>query len=172
MEFRSGFRKALAVAFLVLTLSLVVGSVFVDVNAQEGPPYLPPYPFPPTFPVNNFDFSIIPSATLVKIQPGQTGGLVVWVSPYCPNSTTTIRCDSSVLQVVTLSILGCPSGAFCTLDRQQVLVPPLYPAGSNFIIYTFATITSSSGVTQVTVAGADQFGHTHSTTFGVIVCYC
>lgn len=167
MRFRCEFRRALAVVFLVITLTLV-GSMFVDVNAQQGPPY----PFPPTFPVNNFDFSITPSATLVKIQPGETGGLVIWVNLYCPNSTTTIRCDSTVLQTVTLSISGCPGGAFCILDRQQVQLPPLYQAGSNLIIYTFATITPASGLTQVTVAGTDQFGHTHSATFDVIVCYC
>ena len=168
MRFRREYQRALAVGFLALTLTLVVGSIFVDVNAIQSPPY----PFPPTFPVNNFDFTITTSATLVKIQPGQTGGLVVWVNLYCPNSTTTIKCDSTVLQTVTLSISGCPSGAFCTLGKQQVLLPPLYQAGSNLIIYTFATITPASGLTTVTVAGTDQFGNVHSATFGAIVCYC
>ena len=164
---RRQFKAAVATVFLLLTLTLV-GSIIVNVNAQ----WSPPYPFPPTFPVNNFDFSITTSTTLVKIQPGQTGGLVVWVNLYCPNSTTTIRCDSTVLQTITLSILGCPAGAFCSLDRQQVLVQPLYQAGSNLIIYTFATITPASGLTLLTVVGTDQFGHTHSATFGAIVCYC
>jgi hypothetical protein len=168
MGLRCELRRVVAVTFLVLTLTLVVGSITVNVAAQ----WSPPYPFPPTFPVNNFDFSITPSATLVKIQPGETGALVVWVDLYCPNSTTTIRCDSTVLLTITLSSLGCPAGAYCVFDRQQIQLPPLYQAASNFIVYTFSSITPASGLTQVTVVGTDQFGHTHSATFGVIVCYC
>lgn len=160
------FRRALAVAFLSLTLMLVVGGVYV--NAYQSPPY----PFPPTFPVNNFDFTISTSATLINIEPGESGGLVVWVNLYCPNSTTTIRCDSTVLQSVDLTISGCPGGAFCILDKQQVLLPPLYQAGSNFIIYTFPAISVSSLPHLITVTGTDQFGDTHSASFGVIVCYC
>ncbi len=167
MQLRRDFGKAVAVTLLALTLTLVVSGVFV--NATQSPPY----PFPPTFPVNNFDFTITASTTLVKIQQGQTGGLVVWVDPYCPNSTATIRCDSTVLQVVTLYISGCPAGAFCSLDRPQVLMPPLYQGASNLIIYTFSTVSvSNNQVAQITVTGVDQFGQTHSTSFGVIVCYC
>jgi hypothetical protein len=168
MRLRREFQKALAVAFLVLTLALVVGGIFANVNATQSPPY----PFPPTFPVNNFDFTITTSKTLVKIQQGETGHLVVWVNLYCPNSTTTIKCDSTVLQTVALSISGCPGGAVCVLDRQQVQLRPRYQAASNLIIYTFTTITTSSSPAQMTVTGIDQFGDTHSATFGAIVCYC
>lgn len=168
MQSRRELQKILAVSFLILTLALVVGGIFVNVNALQSPPY----PFPPTFPVNNFDFTLTTSATLIKIQPGQTGGLVVWVNLYCPNSVTTIKCDSTVLQTVTLSVSGCPGSAYCVLDRQQVQLPPLYEAGSNLIVYTFATITPAGGMTQMTVTGVDQFGDTHSVTFGVIICYC
>ena len=165
---RREFERVMAVSFLVLTLAVVIGGVFVNVNAYQSPPY----PFPPTFPVNSFDFTLTTSATLIKIQSGQTGGLVVWVNLYCPNSTTTIRCDSTVLQTITLSVSGCPGGAYCVLDRQQVQLPPLYQAGSDLIVYTFTTVTPSSGPTQMTVTGVDQFGHSHSVTFGVIICYC
>ena len=170
MHTSHAFGRALAVALLSLTLVLVVGGIYV--NAFQSPPY----PFPPTFPVNNFDFTISTSATLIRIQPGQTGGLVVWVNLYCPNSTTNIRCDSTVLQNVYLTISGCPGGAFCTLDKQQVLVPPVYQAASNFIVYTFPSLSPSisGGATPslVTVTGIDQFGQTHSVSFGVVVCYC
>ena len=168
MPQRGKSRAILALGLLALTLSLVAAGALVDVNAQ----WSPPYPFPPTFPVNEFDFTITTSATLIKIQPGETGALVVWLDLYCPNSTTTIKCDSTVLHSVTLSISGCPGGAFCTLDKQQVLLPPLYQAASNLIVYTFLGITTSSGLSQMTVTGTDQFGQTHTATFGVIVCYC
>jgi hypothetical protein len=156
----------LAVVLLSVILVLVVGGVYV--NAYQSPPY----PFPPTFPVNNFDFTISTSTTLIRIQPGQSGGAVVWVNLYCPNSTTNIRCDSTVLQTVNLAISGCPGGAFCVLDKQQVLLPPVYEAGSNFIIYTFPAIPVSATPYLITVTGTDQFGDTHSTSFGVIVCNC
>jgi len=163
--FRYG--KLAAIAFLLLTIWLAANGTFVS---ALNPPYDPPYPFPPTFPVNNFDFTITASATLIKIQPGQTGGLVIWVDLYCPNSTVTIRCDSTVLQEVNLQFSGCPSGAFCILDKQQVLLPPLYQAGSNFLVYTF--LKGGTGVTPITVTGMDQFGRIRSVTFGVVVCNC
>jgi len=168
MRLRREFERVLAVTFLTLTLALVVGGVFANVNATQSPPY----PFPPTFPVNNFDFTVTTSATLIKIQQGQTGGLVVWVNAYCPNSTVNIRCDSTVLQNVYLSISGCPGGAFCVLDRQTVQIPPVSQGASNLIVYTFFGIGASSSPVMVTVTGTDQFGQTHSATFGVIVCYC
>ena len=169
MTLQRELQRTLAVCFLVLTLALVAGGILVNVSATQSPPY----PFPPTFPVNSFDFTITTSATLVKIQQGQTGGLVVWVNLYCPNSTTNIRCDSTVLQIVSLSLSGCPSGAYCVLDRQQVTLPPLNQAGSNLIIYTFTTVPAGSNqVAQITVTGYDQFGHIHSAVFGVIICYC
>jgi hypothetical protein len=169
IDMRSAYKyvRLVGIAFLMLTITLVASGAFAN---AFNPPYDPPYPFPPTFPVNNFDFTISTSATLIKIQPGQTGSLVVWINLYCPNSTTTIRCDSTVLQLVTLQTSGCPGGAFCILDKQQVLLPLLYQAGSNFLVYTFST--SSTGVTPITVTGTDQFGRTRSTTFGVVVCYC
>jgi len=168
MRARRDLQRVLAAIFLVLAMALLVRGTLVTVNATQSPPY----PFPPTFPVNNFDFTITTSTTLVKIQPGQTGGLVVWVDLYCPNSTTDIKCDSTVLQTVTLTISGCPSGAFCSLDKQQLLLPPLYQAGSNLIIYTFTSISTPTSPTLMTVTGTDQFGDTHSATFGLIICYC
>jgi hypothetical protein len=169
MRLERGLQRALAVSFLVLTLTLVVGGILVNVNATQEPPY----PFPPTFPVNYFDFTISTSATLVKIQQGQTGGVIVWVNLYCPNSTTNIRCDSTILQTITLSISGCPSGAYCVLDRLQVSVPPVSQGASGLTIYTFTTVpAAANSVAQITVTGVDQFGHAHSAVFGVIICYC
>jgi hypothetical protein len=165
---RREFERALAVTFLTLTLALLVGGVLTNAYAYQSPPW----PFPPTFPVNNFDFTISTSTTLIKIQQGQTGGLIVWVNLYCPNSTTDIRCDSTVLQTVYLSISGCPGGAFCTLSSQVVQVPPVSQAASNLIVYTFFGIAASTSPVMMTVTGFDQFGHTHSVTFGVVVCYC
>ena len=162
------FERALAVTFLTLTLALVVCGIFTNVYAYQSPPY----PFPPTFPVNTFDFTLTTSATLIKIQQGQTGGLYVWVNLYCPNSTTNIRCDSTVLQTVYLSISDCPSGALCVLSRQVVQVGPVTQGASNLIVYTFFGGSASSAPTLMTVTGIDQFGHIHSANFGVAVCYC
>jgi len=168
MLLRRKIERAIAVTFLALTLALVAGGALTNVSAYQPPPW----PFPPTFPVNNFDFTIGTSTTLIKIQQGQTGGLVVWVNLYCPNSTTTIKCDSTVLQTVYLSISGCPSGAFCILSRQVVQIPPVSQGASNLIVYTFFGITAGSSPVLMTVTGVDQFGHTHSANFGVIVCDC
>ena len=168
MLLRRKIERAIAVTFLALTLALVAGGALTNVSAYQSPPW----PFPPTFPVNNFDFTISTSTTLIKIQQGQTGGLVVWVNLYCPNSTTTIKCDSTVLQTVYLSISGCPSGAFCILSRQVVQIPPVSQGASNLIVYTFFGITAGSSPVLMTVTGVDQFGHTHSANFGVIVCDC
>jgi len=170
MQLRRECQRVLAVTFLVLTIALMVGGIFTNVSATQSPPY----PFPPTFPVNNFDFTITTSTTLVKMQQGESGGLVVWVSPYCPNSVTPIKCDSTILSTITLTISGCPSGAYCALDRQQVQVlPPLYEASSNIIIYTFFSVGATNNqVFQMTVTGVDQFGDTHSAVFGVIICEC
>jgi hypothetical protein len=151
------FVKGIALV-LIVTLTLLVSGSFVIAT------------FPPTYPVGNFDFTISASTTLVRAQPGSSAALVIWVSLFCPNSTTTIKCDSTVLQSVALQSSGCPSGSFCMLDRTQVLVPPLYGAGINFLIYSFSF--AATGVTTVTVTGTDQFGHSHSTQFGVILCNC
>jgi len=158
------FCRALAFAFLALTLALGISGTFV--HAVQSPPF----PFPPTFPVNTLDFRISTSTTLIRIQPDQSDALVVWVDLYCPNSTTTIKCDSTVLQTINLQISGCPGGAFCILDRQQVNVPPFSEASSNLFIYTFST--SPIAPTLMTVTGTDQFGHSHSASFGVVACYC
>jgi len=165
---RREIERALAVTFLTLTLALIVGGIVTNVSAYQSPPW----PFPPTFPVNNFDFTLTTSATLIHIQQGQSGGLDVWVNLYCPNSTTNIRCDSTDLQTIYLSVSGCPSGALCILDRQVVNVPPVSQASSELIVYTFFGVSASSSPTLMTVTGVDQFGHVHSVNFGVVICYC
>lgn len=165
---RRELERALAVTILALTLVLVVGGISMNAYAYQTPPY----PFPPTFPVNNFDFTLATSATLIQIQPGQSGGLFVWVNLYCPNATTDIKCDSTVLQTVYLTVSGCPGGALCILSNQVVQIPPVTEGAINLIVYTFFGITPSSSPTIMTVTGIDQFGHVHSASFGVIVCYC
>jgi hypothetical protein len=165
---RREIEVSVAAIFLTLALAVVVGPMFANVYAYQSPPY----PFPPTFPVNYFDFTITTSATLIKIQQGQTGGLIVYVNLFCPNSTATIKCDSTVLQTIYLSISGCPGGAFCIVSPQEVQIPPLSQGSTNLIVYTFFGGSVSSGPVLMTVTGVDQFGNTHSATFGVIVCYC
>ena len=162
MRFRREFQRALTVTFLALALALTVGGVFTNAYAE----------FPPTYPVGVFDFTLTPSTTLIHIQQGQTGGLFVWVNLYCPNSATDIRCDSTVLSTISLSISGCPSGAFCILSNQVIQVPPVTQGATTVLVYTFFGISASSSPTLVTVTGVDQFGHVHSASFGVIVCYC
>jgi len=124
------------------------------------------------------DFILTASKTLIKTQPGMSGSLVMWANLYCPNSTSSfvnVACDTTILPIVTLQIVGgCPGGSYCILDRTQILVLPVGPiaseAASNFFIYSFS-LTGSS-VSTITVVGTDQFGHTHSTQFGVVLCYC
>ena len=154
----------------VLSLISLAVMVTVAISGSFVHAYVTPYP------IENFDFTLSASTTLVKMQPGASGILTVWVNPFCPNSTMAIRCDSTVLQTVTLKSSGCPPASFCMLDRTQVLVLPLYGAGSNFVIYSTSCSSSpcsstSSGVTTVTVTGIDQFGHSHTATFGVAVSY-
>ena len=168
IRLRREFEKVLAATFLVLTLALIVNGVVTNAYATQSPPY----PFPPTFPVNNFDFTLTASSTLIKIQPGQTGGLFIYVDLYCPNSVTDIRCDSTVLQNVYLAVSGCPGGALCILSKQELQIPPVTEGASSLIVYTFFGITSNSGPATMTVTGIDQFGHTHSVSFGVIFCNC
>ena len=124
------------------------------------------------------DFILTASKTLIKTPPGNSGSLVIWANLYCPNSTSSfvnIACDTTILPIVTLQIVGgCPGGSYCILDRTQILVLPVGPiaseAATNFIIYSFS-LTGSS-VSTITVVGTDQFGHTHSVQFGVALCYC
>lgn len=162
-----GNAKAIGLILLAVTLTLTISSSFTYAI------YETPYP------LENFDFTLTAGTTLIKIQPGQSGTLVLWVSPYCGNSTSIIRCDSTSLQSVTLQSSGCPASSFCMLDRTRVLVPPLYGAASDFVVYSFGlnycTIQGCQappGATTVTVTGTDQYGHSHSTQFGVIVCWC
>jgi hypothetical protein len=157
------YARVLSLISLAVVITVAVSGSFVHA-------YVTPYP------IGNFDFTLSTSTTLVKMEPGLSGVLTVWVSLFCPNSSMSIRCDSTVLQTVTLRSSGCPPSSFCMLDRAQVLVPPLYDAGSNFVIYSTSCSLSpcsstSSGVTTVTVTGTDQFGHTHTTAFGVAVTY-
>jgi len=162
------FERALVVTFLSLTLALVVGGLVTNAYAYQSPPW----PFPPTFPVNNFDFTLTASTTLVQIQQGQTGAVTIWINLFCPDSTSNIRCDTTQLQTIYLAVSGCPSGAFCVLDRQQLEIPPVSQGASDLIVHTFFGLTASSNPTLVTVTGVDQFGDVHSVSFGVIVCYC
>jgi len=169
MRFRREFQRALTVTFLALALALTVGGVFTNAYAYN---YWSPNEFPPTYPVGVFDFTLTASTTLIHIQQGQAGGLTVWVNLYCPNSVTNIRCDSTALSTISLSISGCPGGAFCILSNQVINVPPVSQGATNVIVYTFFGFSASSSPTLVTVTGVDQFGHIHSASFGVIVCYC
>ncbi len=157
------YAKGAIIMFLVITLTLVIGGAYANAyeNGNESGNSFPP---------QNFDFTITASRTLIKIQPSASGSLTIWVKPYCTNSTSFILCDNTVLQTVNLQLSGCPTGSYCTLDRTQVLFPPLYSAPSHFVIYSFSMSTSS--VINVTVTGTDQFGHSHATHFGVILCYC
>jgi len=154
------YAKSAGIIMLIVGLTVVMSGV---VNVYGFPGLGPNIPA--------FDFTITASRTLIKTQPGMSGSLVIWVNLYCPNSTSTILCDSTILQTVNLQIVGgCPGGAYCILDRTQVLVPPLYGAASNFFIYSFSL--SGSSVSTITVIGTDQFGQTHAAQFGVILCYC
>ena len=69
-------------------------------------------------------------------------------------------------------LAGCPSGAFCSLDRQELEIPPITEGASDVIIHTFFGISTGSSPVLMTVTGVDQFGHVHSVSFGTIVCYC
>jgi hypothetical protein len=157
------YAKCVSVMLLVVTLTLVIGGAYANAyeNGNESGN---------SFPREDFDFTITASRTLIKIQPSASGSLVIWVKPYCTNSTSFALCDTTVLQTVNLQVSGCPTGSYCSLDRTQVLNPPLYSGSSEFVVYSFSMSTTS--VTTVTVTGTDQFGHSHATQFGVILCYC
>jgi hypothetical protein len=148
--------KCLGLMFLVVTLTLVIGGSYA--NAANS------------FPLSNFDFTITASRTLIRIQPSSSGSLVIWVKPFCTNSTSFALCDTTVLQTVNLQLSGCPPSSYCGLDRTLVLARPLYSAASEFVVYSFSSNPSS--VTPITVTGTDQFGHSHSAQFAVILCYC
>jgi hypothetical protein len=150
-----------SIGLILLAMTIVTSGVIV--NAYAFPGYGPNIPA--------FNFTITASTALIKIQPGMSGALVIWVDLYCPNSTSTIRCDSTILQTVNLQILGgCPAGAYCILDRTQLLAAPIFAASSEFFVYSFSS--APSGASTVTVIGTDQFGQTHTAQFGVIVCNC
>ena len=159
--------KIVALIFLAVTLTIAVTGTYV--NAWVS------------YPEGNLDFVLTASTTLVKMQPGQSGSLVVWVRSYChnfdynftQNSTANHLCDSQYSYAplnVNLQFSGCPPGAFCSLDRTEVLAPFSYGAGSDFVVYSFSS--SSSGVTLITVTGTDVFGNSHAVRFGVATCYC
>ena len=158
--------KSASVIVLIVAFTIILSGV-VSVYAFPG--------YGPDIPAH--DFVLTASKTLIKFQPGLSGNLMIWVSLYCPNSTSSFvnqrwfGCDTTIIQQVNLQILGgCPGGSYCILDRTQLLVTPFYPAASNFFIYSFSL--SGSSVSTITVIGTDQFGHTHSAQFGVAVCYC
>ena len=139
------------------------------------------------------DFTLTASKTLIKIQPGQSGSLVIWANLYCPNSTSSFvsvgpsppsfACDTTILPLINLQIIsGCPGGAYCVLDRTQIWDLPVGPIASesatNFFVYDLTSActacscgTCPSSVSTVTVIGVDQFGHTHAVQFGVAIGY-
>jgi hypothetical protein len=154
-----GCAKSFALLFLVATLTLVIGVSYA--NAANS------------YPLTNFDFTITASRTLIRIQPGSSGSLVIWVNLFCTNSTSRgpwALCDRTVLQTVNLQLSGCPTGSYCALDRTVLLEPPLYSATSNFVVYSFSALPTA--VTTITVTGVDQFGHSHAAQFALILCYC
>jgi hypothetical protein len=165
--------KSAAVILLIVGLTMVMSGA-INVYAYPG---LGPN-------IQAQDFILTASKTLITFQPGMSGSLVIWATLYCPNSTSSFvsvgpsppsfACDTTILPVVTLQIVGgCPSGALCLLDRTQIMIPPVGPIASesatNFFVYSF--YPSGSGVSIVTVVGTDQFGHTHSVQFGVAIGY-
>ena len=140
------------------------------------------------------DFTLTASRTLINIQPGMSGSLVIWANLYCPNSTSSFvsvgpsppsfACDTSILPLINLQIIsGCPGGSYCILDRTQIWDLPVGPiaseSASNFFVYSLTTGCTScscgncagSSVSTVTVIGTDQFGHTHAVQFGVAIGY-
>jgi hypothetical protein len=160
------YAKCVSIMFLVVTLTLVIGGSYV--NADNS------------WPLHSFDFTIHASTTLIRMQPGSSGSLAVWIEPYCNGqedptpSVSWALCNTNELVTVNLTVSGCPSNLYCILDRTQVQAPPLYRTQSEFLVYsftcaTFSCTTFTSTPTTVTVTGTDQFGHTHSAKFGVIL---
>jgi len=166
--------KIVALIFLAVTLTIAVTGTYV--NAWVS------------YPEGNLDFVLTASTTLVKMQPGQSGSLVVWVRSYChnfdynftQNSTANHLCDSDYSYAplnVNLQFSGCPTSAFCALDRQQVLAPFKYEGNSHFVVYSLSsfcppsTICPAPNVSTIIVTGTDMFGHTHSVRFGVVIGY-
>ena len=171
------YAKIVILIFLAVTLTVAVTGSYV--NAWVS------------YPQGNLDFVLTASNTLIKMQPSSSGSLVVWVRSYChnfdynftQNSTANHLCDSEYSYAplnVNLQFSGCPTGAFCALDRQQVLAPFKYGGGSNFVVYSFASsfcassnfCTPPPSVSTIIVTGTDAFGHSHSVRFGVVTCYC
>ncbi len=157
------YAKSIAIAFLVVGLTMVMSGAYTMAYALPG--------FGPDIPA--YDFTVTASATLIRMQPGLSGSLVIWVQQFCASSTVLVlpQCDPTLTNIVNLQLSGCPAGAFCILDRTPVLVTPRYSAQqSDFIVYGISS--STSGVTLITVTASDQYGHSHVAQFGVIVCYC
>jgi hypothetical protein len=154
------YAKSIGLLFLVVALTMAISGVYTMAYALPG--------FGPDIPA--YDFTLTASGTLIKIQPGLSGSLVLSVNPVCLSSRVLVapQCDLTLINTVNLQVSGCPSGTFCILDRTQVLVSPFYSAASDFVVYSFLP----SGVTIITVTASDQFGHSHVAQFGVLVCNC
>lgn len=170
------YTKSVVLIFLVATLVIVINGPYV--NAWVS------------YPEGNLDFVLTASTALIKMQPGTSGALAIFVRSYCnnfdysflQNSTANHLCDSQYSYAplnVNLQFSGCPTGAFCSLDRQEVLAPFSYDASSHFVVYSFSASYCSpsaacppTNLTTVTVTGTDMFGHIHSVRFGVATCYC
>jgi len=175
--------KSAGIILLVVGVTMVMSGA-ISVYAYPG--------LGPNIPAQ--DFILTASKTLINIQPGMSGSLVIWANLYCPNSTSSFvsvgpsppsfACDTTILPLINLQIVsGCPGGALCILDRTQIWDLPVGPiaseSASNFFVYSLATSCTScscgycpgSSVSTVTVIGTDQFGHTHAVQFGVAIGY-
>jgi len=171
--------KSAAIVLMIVGFTMVMSGI------------LSVYAFPGLGPnIQAQDFTLTASKTLLKMQPGMSASLVIWANLYCPNSTSSFvsvgpsppsfACDTTILPTVTLQIIsGCPGGAYCILDRTQILVLPVGPIASesatNFFVYSFSYEMGNNapggGVSTVTVIGSDQFGHVHAVQFGVAIGY-
>jgi len=176
--------KSAGIILLIIGVTMVMsGAISVYAFPGLGPNIQAP------------DFILTASKTLINMQPGQSGALVIWATLYCPNSTSSFvsvgpsppsfACDTTILPVVTLQIVGgCPGSALCILDRTQIMILPMGPiaseAATNFFVYSLVSPCTSCGcgnsgcgssVSMVTVVGTDQFGHTHSVQFGIAIGY-
>ena len=175
--------KSAAIILMIIGVAIVMSGV-INVYAFPG--------LGPDIPAQ--DFILTASKTLIEMQPGMSGSLVIWATLYCPNATSSFvnhawsnynfACDTTILPIVTLQIVGgCPSAALCVLDRTQIMIVPAGPiaseAATNFFVYSLPSSCLScscgscpgSSVSIVTVVGTDQFGHTHSVQFGVAIGY-
>jgi hypothetical protein len=175
--------KSVAVILLIFGVAIIMSGV-INVYAFPG--------LGPDIPAQ--DFILTASKTLIEMQPGMSGSLVIWATLYCPNATSSFvdhawsnynfACDTTILPIVNLQIIsGCPGSALCILDRTQIMVLPVGPiaseAATNFFVYSLTNSCTAcscgsyqgGSVSTVTVVGTDQFGHTHTVQFGIAVGY-